>query len=146
MDKSWLAYLEDACILCVDEQSETHAHLFFDCRYSCQCLAVVRAHVRFPWPNHEWETDIAWAAHKRRGRHVIYATYRALLAALVYHLWQERNRRKFQQIKRTADSLASLVVEEIRQRILSADLTCKFSTIALFRLWRIPWHTHFDAY
>ncbi|KAK4397816.1 hypothetical protein Sango_1257100 [Sesamum angolense] len=51
---------------------------------------------------------------------------------------QERNRRKFQQIERPAISLVTIILNECGQRILSAELSCNLSTIALYRLWRIP--------
>ncbi|KAL0455454.1 UNVERIFIED_CONTAM: hypothetical protein Slati_0884600 [Sesamum latifolium] len=50
-------------------------------------------------PKRGWEIDVIWAARKWRGKHVINAAYRTLLSSLVYHIWQECNRRRFQQIK-----------------------------------------------
>ncbi|KAK4390249.1 hypothetical protein Sango_2088200 [Sesamum angolense] len=136
MDKPLLSHLDGGCSLCTDGQVESHSHLFFNCRHSRHCIATIRRQLRFPWPN-EWGMDITWVARRWRGKHIINAAYRALLASLIYHLWQERNRRKFQQIERPLTSLVTIILNECRQRILSIELSCNLSTIALYRLWRI---------
>ncbi|KAL2230714.1 UNVERIFIED_CONTAM: hypothetical protein Sindi_1665800 [Sesamum indicum] len=137
-DRPWLTHL-GGCILCNEEALETHSHLFFRCRFSRLCLAAVRRIIRVPWPNREWGRDIEWATRKWRGKHIINSAYRALLGSLVYHIWRERNLRRFQQIEHPANALASFIVDDIRQRILSINMSNSISTIALYRLWRIPW-------
>ncbi|KAL0416385.1 UNVERIFIED_CONTAM: hypothetical protein Slati_3470400 [Sesamum latifolium] len=99
---------------------ETHSHLFFRCHFARQCLNTVRHFVSFPWLFRGWEIDIPWAARSWHGKHVINVAYRTLLSSLVYHIWQERNRWRFQQTERTAATLGRLVIEEVRQRIISA--------------------------
>ncbi|KAL0445489.1 UNVERIFIED_CONTAM: hypothetical protein Slati_1676800 [Sesamum latifolium] len=115
------------------------SHLFFKCPFAQECLRAVRRRTRFPWPNREWNMDISWAAVKWRGRHVVNMAYRAFLASLVYQLWEERNHRVFQQWCRSSSSLGTLVVEDVRQRIISVALPLSVSTFALYRQWRIPW-------
>ncbi|KAL2224544.1 UNVERIFIED_CONTAM: hypothetical protein Sindi_3022100 [Sesamum indicum] len=118
-DKPWLAHL-GPCVLCNEGLTETHAHLFFQCRFSRRCLPEIR---RTRW----------------RGKHIINMSYRALLAACVYHIWKERNLRRFDNTERTPTTIALLIIEDIRQRIHSISLSRSVSTHALFRLWRIPW-------
>ncbi|KAL2245415.1 UNVERIFIED_CONTAM: hypothetical protein Sindi_2809700 [Sesamum indicum] len=136
-DKPWLSHLGD-CVLC-DGTMETHTHLFFQCRYSRRCLSEIRRLVRFPWPNRDWANDIDWAARKWRGKHIVNLAYRALLASCVYHIWRERNLRRFEHEERTSTTLAFLIVNDVKQKILSINLACSVSTCALYRLWRIPW-------
>ncbi|KAL2235307.1 UNVERIFIED_CONTAM: hypothetical protein Sindi_1262900 [Sesamum indicum] len=137
-DKPWLAHL-GTCILCNEGMTETHAHLFFQCRFSRRCLTEIRRTIRFLWPNREWKDDITWASQRWRGKHIINMSYRALLAACVYHIWKERNLRRFDHTERTPATIALLIIEDIRQRIHSIPLSRSVSTRALFRLWRIPW-------
>ncbi|KAL2246956.1 UNVERIFIED_CONTAM: hypothetical protein Sindi_2547900 [Sesamum indicum] len=137
-EKPWLAHL-GPCALCDEGAIETHGHLFFQCRFSQQCLTAIRREIRFPWPNGDWTMDIRWASRKWRGKHIINMSYRALLAACVYHIWKERNLRRFEHTERTPNTMALLIVEDIRQRILSISLPRLVSTQALYRLWRIPW-------
>ncbi|KAL2223883.1 UNVERIFIED_CONTAM: hypothetical protein Sindi_2942600 [Sesamum indicum] len=125
-DKPWLSHLGD-CVLC-DGAMENHTHLFFQCRYSRRCLSEIRKLVRFPWPNRDWANDIDWAARKWRGKHIVNFAYRALLASCVYHIWRERNLRRFEHQQRTATTLASLIVNDVKQMILSINLAYSVST------------------
>ncbi|KAL2252888.1 UNVERIFIED_CONTAM: LINE-1 retrotransposable element ORF2 protein [Sesamum indicum] len=138
MDKSWLSHL-GVCILCDEGAIKSHAHLFFQCRFSRQCLFEICRWIRFHWPNRNCATDIEWATRKWRGKHIIYSAYRTLLVSCVYHIWRERNLRRFEHTERTPATLSILIVDDVRQRILSVDLTSSVSTRALYRLWRIPW-------
>ncbi|KAL2230712.1 UNVERIFIED_CONTAM: hypothetical protein Sindi_1665600 [Sesamum indicum] len=106
MDKSWLAHLGPS----------------------------IRRMVRYSWPNRDWITDIEWASQKWRGKHIVNISYRAPLASCVYHIWRERNLRRFEHIKRTPSTMALLIVEDIKQRILSISLPRSVSTRALYRL------------
>ncbi|KAL2237530.1 UNVERIFIED_CONTAM: hypothetical protein Sindi_0944700 [Sesamum indicum] len=135
-DKTWLNHLGG--ILCDDDNAETHTHLFFRCGFSRSCLAAVRQQIRFAWPNHEWARDVEWASRKWRGKHIVNVAYRALLGACIYHIWRERNLRRFEQTHRPANVLAICILDDIRQRILSNNLSWSISTYALYRLWRIP--------
>ncbi|KAL2235456.1 UNVERIFIED_CONTAM: hypothetical protein Sindi_1277800 [Sesamum indicum] len=119
--------------------TESHSHLFFRCRFSRQCLFEIRRWIRFHWLNRDWATDIEWATRKWRGKHIINSAYRTLLASCVYHIWRERNLRRFEHTERTPATLSILIVDDVRQRILIVDLASSVSTRALYRLWRIPW-------
>ncbi|KAL2247317.1 UNVERIFIED_CONTAM: hypothetical protein Sindi_2584000 [Sesamum indicum] len=107
--------------------------------FSRQCLTTIRRKVRFHWPNRDWVNDIEWASHRWRGKHIVNIAYRALLASSVYHIWRERNIRRFEQRERTPSTMALLIVDDVRQRIISISLASSVSTRALYRLWRIPW-------
>ncbi|KAL2252845.1 UNVERIFIED_CONTAM: hypothetical protein Sindi_0079200 [Sesamum indicum] len=137
-DKSWLSHL-GVCILCDEGATESHPHLFFRCRFSRQCLFEIRRRIRFHWPNRDWATDIEWVTRKWRGKHIINRAYRTLLAACVYHIWKERNLRRFDHTEQTPATLSILIINDVRQRILSVDLATSVSTRALYRLWHIPW-------
>ncbi|KAL2247887.1 UNVERIFIED_CONTAM: hypothetical protein Sindi_2641000 [Sesamum indicum] len=143
-DKAWMTHL-GGCILCDEGTEETHTHMFFRCQYSRRCLAAVRQHIRFSWPNREWKRDVEWASRKWRGKHIVNIAYRALLSACIYHIWRERNLRRFEHTQRPERVLATCIVDDVRQRILSINLSCSLSTCALYRLWRIPWSVEGDT-
>ncbi|KAL2230785.1 UNVERIFIED_CONTAM: hypothetical protein Sindi_1672900 [Sesamum indicum] len=109
--------------------------MFFRCRYSRGCLAAIRHHIRFAWPNREWTRDVEWASRKWRGKHIVNVAYRALLGACIYHIWRERNLRRFEHTHRLEAVLATCIIEDIRQRIISINLSSSISTCALYRLW-----------
>ncbi|KAL0361607.1 UNVERIFIED_CONTAM: hypothetical protein Sradi_3845200 [Sesamum radiatum] len=139
LDKPWLGHLGRECVLCSDGQEKTHEHLFFTCSYSRRCVTTVRQRVRFPWPYQDWQRGILWASVTWRNTHMVCSAYRALLASIVYHIWQERNRRRFQGIERPSFLLSSMAVEEVKQRIVSVNLGPFVSTRGLYCLWQISW-------
>ncbi|KAL0455266.1 UNVERIFIED_CONTAM: hypothetical protein Slati_0865800 [Sesamum latifolium] len=139
LDKPWLHHLGTSCVLCSDALPESHEHLFFACSFAYDCLHVIRREVSLHWPYTSWSLVIQWASVRWRGKHVVNASFKALLASLVYHLWQERNRRIFQHITRSPNDVARLIVSEIRELIICKQLPRTVSTRGLYRLWRIPW-------
>ncbi|KAL2252978.1 UNVERIFIED_CONTAM: hypothetical protein Sindi_0092500 [Sesamum indicum] len=76
---------------------------------------------------------------KWRGKHIVNIAYRSLLAACVNHIWRERNLRRFEHTEQTPNTIGMMIIDDVRQRILSINTTLSISTRALYRLWRIPW-------
>ncbi|KAL2242906.1 UNVERIFIED_CONTAM: hypothetical protein Sindi_0408600 [Sesamum indicum] len=139
MDKPWLTYINSSCVFCSDGADETHDHLFFRCTYLRGCLKVIRRTLRFDWPNRAWATDVLWAARRWRDKHYVSTAYRALLASCVYHIWRERNIRRFDGVHRDTCTVGALMVRDVQQRILSIELPTAISTCAFYRLCQIPW-------
>ncbi|KAL0292614.1 UNVERIFIED_CONTAM: hypothetical protein Scaly_2582100 [Sesamum calycinum] len=138
MDKPWVPRAENGCVLCGGLFDETHDHLFFKCAYSKRCLSILSRKIRFQWPFLEWQTGLIWASKRWRGPHLINAAFRATLAALVYHLWAERNNRKFSATSASAEYITSRVLDDIRMRILAADCPPSLQSLTLYRIWHLP--------
>ncbi|KAL0433556.1 UNVERIFIED_CONTAM: hypothetical protein Slati_2689900 [Sesamum latifolium] len=94
-DKTWLNLPSQTCCLCNMDVLETCSHLFFECDISWQCLTLLQTRTKFSWPRTQWRQGLLWASARLRGRHLINAAYCAALASLVYHIWKERNCRRF---------------------------------------------------
>ncbi|KAL0300308.1 UNVERIFIED_CONTAM: hypothetical protein Scaly_3051400 [Sesamum calycinum] len=139
LDKHWISHGDNGCVLCAGQHVESHDHLFFNCLYTRRCLQIVQRQVRFHWPLSGWQQCIKWASKRWRSEHLINAASRALLAALVYYIWIERNNRKFTATSSAAESVARRVVEEVRLRILSDDFIVSLQTRTLYRIWKIAW-------
>ncbi|KAK4384404.1 hypothetical protein Sango_3063900 [Sesamum angolense] len=107
MDKPWVPSAENGCVLCGGLFDETHEHLFFKCWYSKRCLTILKRKIKFQWPYIDWQRGLMWASKRWRGNHLINAAFRATLAALVYHLWVERNNRKFSATSASAEYITS---------------------------------------
>ncbi|KAL0404255.1 UNVERIFIED_CONTAM: hypothetical protein Sradi_2066300 [Sesamum radiatum] len=118
---------------------ETHEHLFFLYPFATAYIMEVKRLVRFHWPYSNWATVVQWASRRWRDKHVVNALFRALLASLVYHVWQERNCRVFQHTSRTPLDIARRTVNDICDLIISKELPPTVSSRGLYRLWQIPW-------
>ncbi|KAL0455533.1 UNVERIFIED_CONTAM: hypothetical protein Slati_0892500 [Sesamum latifolium] len=98
--------------------------------------------VRFQWPNLGWQRDILWASRRWRGKHLLNAAARALLASNVYNIWREHNNRRFTATASSAETVAIRAMEEIRYRIISEDIRPSLQLSVLYRIWEIPWDRH----
>ncbi|KAL0290135.1 UNVERIFIED_CONTAM: hypothetical protein Sangu_2586000 [Sesamum angustifolium] len=139
MDKPWVPRTENGCVLCGGQISETHDHLFFKCWFSKRCLTILNHKVKFQWPYLEWQRGIMWASKRLRGNHLVNAALRATLAALVYHIWAERNSRKFAATSSSAELLSNRVLEDIRMRIMATDIPHSLQSRSLYRIWNLAW-------
>ncbi|KAL0308181.1 UNVERIFIED_CONTAM: hypothetical protein Sangu_2990000 [Sesamum angustifolium] len=137
MDKPWVPRAENGCVLCGGLFDETHDHLFFKCSYSKRCISILRRRIRFQWPFLEWQTGLIWASKRWRSTHLINAAFRATLAALVYHLWAERNNRKFSATSASAEYITSRILDDIRMRILAAECPPSLQSTNLYRIWQL---------
>ncbi|KAL0455382.1 UNVERIFIED_CONTAM: hypothetical protein Slati_0877400 [Sesamum latifolium] len=115
----WLAILERLSTLNrawwtgpdLEREIESHAHLFFQCEYSRVCLRILEAEVRFRVPWFGWQHTIVWSSRRWRGKHPWNATSRALFASVVYHIWMERNKRRFGNVFTNPEHTARLCIE-----------------------------------
>ncbi|KAL0292812.1 UNVERIFIED_CONTAM: hypothetical protein Sradi_6971900 [Sesamum radiatum] len=114
MDRIWAPQANSSCVLCGGLAVESHSHMFFECSFSQRCLMILKRRVRFCWVQRGWQTDILWASRRWRGTHLLNMTSRAMLAAIVYHIWGERNSRRFLATSSSADSVAARAIEEVR--------------------------------
>ncbi|KAL0445469.1 UNVERIFIED_CONTAM: LINE-1 retrotransposable element O protein [Sesamum latifolium] len=137
-DKAWLNIPSPECCLCSTGELEDRSHIYFQCSFTRQCLIILKAKVKFIWPHLDWDRGLQWAQTRLRGRHLITATHRATLASLVYHIWRERNKRRFVGTETTPVEVAHMVETQVRLRIQSENLSPNnVQTSVLFRIWKI---------
>ncbi|KAL0455517.1 UNVERIFIED_CONTAM: hypothetical protein Slati_0890900 [Sesamum latifolium] len=102
-------------------------------------IAYWERSVRFQWLGLGWQRDLLWARKRWRGKHLLNAAARTLLASIVYNIWMERNSRRFSATASTAKLVASKAILETRLRIISEDIRPSLQLYVLYRLWKIPW-------
>ncbi|KAL0281795.1 UNVERIFIED_CONTAM: Retrovirus-related Pol polyprotein from type-2 retrotransposable element R2DM [Sesamum radiatum] len=139
MDRIWMEQQDTGCVLCGGLLLESHEHLFFHCPYAEHCINILKSVARFQWPGLGWKRDIIWASKRWRGKHLLNAAARTLLASLVYNLWMERNRRRFTSTAASADLIAMRAIEDVRYRIISESIRPSLQRFNLYRIWKIPW-------
>ncbi|KAJ6707173.1 hypothetical protein OIU85_027518 [Salix viminalis] len=114
-----LGLTDCTCVLC-REDDEDHNHLFFRYNYSKRVWDSINEKADLHWPSLPWNHLIQWAAsnihHKKNTMSMI---ARLIMAASVYFIWQERNRRVFSRQMQNCH----YIVNEIYQ-IIRAHLSC----------------------
>ena len=89
--------IEDTvCVLCRQEQ-ETNTHLFFDCQFTKYIWSLCKLKLGFGNSQMGSISEEAVGLQlKFKAKDTLYSLSKLLLAAAVWNIWQERNRRIFQ--------------------------------------------------
>ncbi|GAV63835.1 hypothetical protein CFOL_v3_07353 [Cephalotus follicularis] len=74
---------------------ESLEHLFFQCPYTKNIWTTVLAMCNISRPILPWEEEVIWMTDHSRGHSFLATVRKMVLAASVYHIWMERNRRSF---------------------------------------------------
>ncbi|KAJ6752481.1 hypothetical protein OIU85_002855 [Salix viminalis] len=127
---------ERTCKLCSSE-AETHDHLFFQCRYSAQVWQTITGRACNHWPSLPWISLLEWTSTRfHRSKNMEDMIGPLLLASSVYHLWQERNSRIFQNNVKSVHTLSEEVHQQMRDLLSNAD-TRHGITEAIGNIWNI---------
>lgn len=98
--KDRLTYTDTTCVLCSQDE-ESHAHLFFSCRWTSLLWAKVRS-----WLNNNRRMSTLHSAIRglNTGKKDLNSRMRRVsLGIVVYLIWQERNKRVFEMSHNSVD-------------------------------------------
>ncbi|XP_070043239.1 uncharacterized protein [Nicotiana tomentosiformis] len=96
----WGIHVQTDCVLCTTRAEKNLQHLFFQCPYSSQIWSAL---LRWLGENRRIsnsEEKIDWISKKMRNNRPRAEIMKFLCAAIVYHVWNERNARRFQAEKK----------------------------------------------
>ncbi|GJS50258.1 reverse transcriptase domain-containing protein [Tanacetum coccineum] len=125
------------CSLC-NTQSDSHAHLFFECPYSSKVWKLVRhlADMELVPPIlYDIVAHLQSMANKRTARSIF---GKLILAASSYFVWLERNNRLFKNVKRTPEELRDVIMVTVRLKLLSFKFKNSAKVISLLDRWKMP--------
>lgn len=106
-----------ACVLC-NQGAEDHDHLFFQCSYTRGVWDDLQAKAGITWPSLSWTLCIQWATTNYHHKHnASCKVARIMLAATVYFIWQERNRRIFSNQFKSRPCIVQEIVQLIRTHL-----------------------------
>ncbi|XP_039054052.1 uncharacterized protein LOC120196280 [Hibiscus syriacus] len=92
------------CVFC-GAAMETRNHLFFDCPTASSLWPAVFSLNGLQNNLLSWNDLLAWAAAKWKGKSLLTYILKIAYNALIYSLWEERNKRIFQERSRTIEDL-----------------------------------------
>ncbi|KAI8538315.1 hypothetical protein RHMOL_Rhmol09G0092900 [Rhododendron molle] len=104
------------CSFC--QGSESHDHLFFNCPFSQLVWDAMLAKLRVNWHSRTWSEWVTFLSNKKgKSLHVVLT--KLVFTATVYHVWIERNIRKFQNKSCSGEVVAHKIYSMVRARLLS---------------------------
>ncbi|XP_019245211.1 PREDICTED: uncharacterized protein LOC109225074 [Nicotiana attenuata] len=107
---TWGITDEVSCPICT-EAEETIEHLLFNYRITGEIWSKILH--RAPM---EWQREIQWVESNATGNNAAAQVYRLTLACAVYHIWNERNNRIFQDQKKIVEMIVRQIVIEVAIR------------------------------
>ncbi|XP_019266266.1 PREDICTED: uncharacterized protein LOC109243742 [Nicotiana attenuata] len=111
----WSKLDDTVCSLC-NRSNETVQHLFFECDTTWELWQKILQWQGIVKRKKQWHEEIQWTAEKAAGKSAGAELYRVAMAAVVYHVWQARNRCIFQKEKFNVIKTVKMVVQEIHIR------------------------------
>ncbi|XP_016501732.2 uncharacterized protein LOC107820043 [Nicotiana tabacum] len=105
----WGIIAEQTCSLC-NKENETVQHLFFDCETTRKIWLRLLEWQGIRRPKKSWQEEVTWMAQISKGKSACATVCKMTLAAVVYHILQERNSVIFQKKTRTSNVILRLII------------------------------------
>ncbi|XP_019246508.1 PREDICTED: uncharacterized protein LOC109226167 [Nicotiana attenuata] len=112
---AWGITDEKSCPIC-NEAEESIEHLMFKCRTTGEIWSKILRWQGISRAPMEWQREIQWAENNATGSNAAAQVYRLALACAVYHIWNERNNRIFQDHQKTVEMIVRQIVIEVAIR------------------------------
>ncbi|XP_019242157.1 PREDICTED: uncharacterized protein LOC109222241, partial [Nicotiana attenuata] len=108
----WGIQVNHSCVLCGGDIEETHDHLYFECPYSQSLWKGLLERLSYKRRVEIWEAEVQWLTANVNNRNPRKNVLRVVFAAVVYHIWMERNARRFHnQSKEIQDRAKEIVLQ-----------------------------------
>ncbi|GKB60710.1 RNA-directed DNA polymerase, eukaryota, reverse transcriptase zinc-binding domain protein, partial [Tanacetum coccineum] len=134
----WIQNGSLKCALC-SGCPDSHDHLFFDCPYSKKVWDKIKAKGKMgSGTNSLCHIVNHMAANPHRNK-IWQVVNNLIISSTVYHIWLERNRRIFQNQKRTEDDLLESTVGNITDMLKCLRVKKSKEVISAANQWNLKW-------
>ncbi|GKE07894.1 RNA-directed DNA polymerase, eukaryota, reverse transcriptase zinc-binding domain protein [Tanacetum coccineum] len=130
----WNSSLDLKCPFC-KTCPDDHNHLFFDCQYSTKVWQHMRSKGRFSSNHLNLKRVVEWLATKKGRNNIWLILNKLILAATVYFLWIERNKRIFKDEARKSDELITIIKRHMVDMLMSLTVKSSRAVVQAARIW-----------
>ncbi|GJW21414.1 RNA-directed DNA polymerase, eukaryota, reverse transcriptase zinc-binding domain protein [Tanacetum coccineum] len=106
------------CSLC-KTMPNNHSHLFFECPNSEKVWEKMQSKSNMDWRNSNLQAVVSMLAAKAFRNNINHITNRLIISATVYYIWNERNKRSFQNSSRYVEELIGCIEGNITDMLKS---------------------------
>lgn len=117
---SWGITTDPTCVLC-GQELETMNHLFFQCSFSAELKEIVLSKCLITKATQPWRNEVIWAVGKFSRKCFSNTLCKLAWAALVYHIWLERNARIFKGLSTPIPTIIQDISYVIRTKLFSTS-------------------------
>ncbi|PWA53131.1 reverse transcriptase zinc-binding domain-containing protein [Artemisia annua] len=129
--------VDTLCPLCNDVD-ETHAHLFFPCRFSKIIWDNLKILCKLDNVSCIWAEIVSGISIRTANNSLWSVIQRLVFGAAVYYIWQERNLRLFQKKFRSEEAVFKIIVDIVRHKLLSLRIKRSVESVKAADIWKIP--------
>ncbi|XP_022015041.1 uncharacterized protein LOC110914561 [Helianthus annuus] len=124
------------CPLC-NYGRDSRDHLFFQCSYAAKIWNIVKKRIDMGNVNDNWSSIMAWIEQNAASKKLEHIVCKLVVAASTYFIWQERNNRLFSNIQRKEETVAQVILDMVRLRIMGFKIERDVNHRKLLETWRI---------
>ncbi|GJY90847.1 RNA-directed DNA polymerase, eukaryota, reverse transcriptase zinc-binding domain protein [Tanacetum coccineum] len=132
----WYPGKQVSCPLC-EECPDSHEHLFFKCPYSMKIWIELKKKINMEEVNNDWENILNRVTDMACNNSIRSVLRRVVLAACVYYIWDERNKRLFGNQKRNHEALMQLIINNIRMKLVSLKVKNSIQVSTVSKEWQV---------
>ncbi|PWA57009.1 reverse transcriptase domain, Reverse transcriptase zinc-binding domain protein [Artemisia annua] len=125
------------CEKCLDSLN----HLFFECQYSMKIWKSLEDKEGQSSIPDKWEDIIRCLTNMRHKKTIRCVLIRIILAACVYFVWAERNKRLFSSDKMDSRELTENVISHVRLKLSSLTVRRSAQILEVSKKWDILMNT-----
>ena len=123
------------CNSCID----SHKHLFFECVFSAKVWKEVKCKGRFIGNCAYLDNVVSFIADNGNKSNIWSIVNRLIVAASVYTLWSERNKRSFQNIRRTEEEIIALINKYMEDVLQTLSVKRSNAMMMVANRWNLVW-------
>ncbi|XP_024981022.1 uncharacterized protein LOC112517884 [Cynara cardunculus var. scolymus] len=133
----WEAHADLSCAFC-QNGPDSHSHLFFECPFPNLVWNGLKVKLNLNGIPDIWADIIGMFQQVTKGKTLWSIIRRLVLAATVYHLWQERNNRIFKSKRRSHIAVGKTITDDVRSRLLSLSFKSSLNVDRARLVWNRP--------
>ena len=135
--KKWKDTSEFCCVFC-NNQIDSHSHLFFECKYPNEVWNLIKIKVNMSHRPGNWIEIIKEFQSSLKRKSIENFIKKMALAASVYHIWNERNKRLFGKQRNSVDVTVKIIMDDIRLKIFSLNMGYLGLNEEICKKWNVP--------
>ncbi|XP_060210976.1 uncharacterized protein LOC132637992 [Lycium barbarum] len=109
----WGIHVSKYCVLCDSGDEEDLPHLLFNCVYSRHIWEKLLGWIGENRQVQSWIQEMSWVTQRVKGNRARVGILKFLFTSAVYHIWSERNARRFQGNMRSSQDRLREIVRQL---------------------------------
>nr|KAJ0215658.1 hypothetical protein LSAT_V11C300101270 [Lactuca sativa] len=135
--KKWKSTCNFSCAFC-NKQSDSHCHIFFECNFPQEVWSKVKRNLNITHKDGNWFEIIQDLQGTLKRKNIENFIKKCALAATIYHLWNERNKRLFGKVTNSMEFVVHRIMEDIRLKLFGLKYGYLGLNAEICKHWNIP--------